>query len=25
MSYEDWYVKGGSFNSDQVLNGWVDK
>ena len=25
ISYEDWYVKGGSFNSDQVLNGWVDK
>ena len=25
ISYEDWYVKGGSFNSDQVLNGWIDK
>ncbi|MBI4317692.1 MAG: MEDS domain-containing protein [Chloroflexi bacterium] len=25
LSYRDWYTKGGAFDSDRVLNGWVDK
>ena len=25
IPYSDWYVKEGSFNSDRVLNGWIDK
>jgi PAS domain S-box-containing protein len=25
ISYSDWYVKEGSFDSDRVLNGWVEK
>jgi len=25
IPYNDWYTKGGSFDSDRVLNGWVDK
>jgi signal transduction histidine kinase len=25
LSYTDWYTKGGSFDSDRVLNGWVEK
>ena len=25
ISYSHWYVKDGSFDSDRVLNGWVEK
>ena len=25
ISYKDWYVKDGGFNSDRVLQGWVSK
>lgn len=25
IPHDEWYTKGGSFNSDQVLNGWVSK
>jgi PAS domain S-box-containing protein len=25
LSYKDWYVKGGVFDSDRVLRGWVSK
>jgi PAS domain-containing protein len=25
ISYKDWYVKGGGFDSDRVLRGWVSK
>ncbi|MBE0446953.1 MAG: MEDS domain-containing protein [Actinobacteria bacterium] len=25
IPYTDWYVKGGAFSSQRVLNGWVDK
>ena len=25
ISYKDWYLKDGGFNSDRVLQGWVDK
>ncbi|MEN4029024.1 MAG: MEDS domain-containing protein [Methanobacterium sp.] len=25
IPYNDWYTKGGSFDSDRVLNGWIDK
>jgi PAS domain S-box-containing protein len=25
IPYNDWYTKGGSFDSDRVLNGWVNK
>jgi hypothetical protein len=25
LDYSDWYVKGGEFRADDVLQGWVDK
>jgi PAS domain S-box-containing protein len=25
LSYNEWYLKSGSFNSQEVLDGWVDK
>jgi hypothetical protein len=25
ISYADWYVKEGIFDSDRVLNGWIEK
>lgn len=25
ISYTDWYMKGGFFDSERVLNGWMDK
>ncbi len=25
ISYDDWYLQGGNFDSDQVLKGWVKK
>ena len=25
LPYTEWYTKGGSFNSDRVLNGWIEK
>jgi PAS domain S-box-containing protein len=25
LSHEDWYLLGGKFDSDRVLNGWVEK
>ncbi len=25
IPYDDWYLKGGSFDSQRVLNGWVEK
>jgi len=25
LSYTEWYTKGGSFDSDRVLNGWIEK
>lgn len=25
VSYTDWYTKKGTFNSERILNGWIDK